>query len=135
MFYLFDNGGTGDPSRVFPVYVGTSNVFRITSDANGQTIDLGLVNPDLTGGTATPANSPMECPGVMAGGENRASPPFLFRTGGNPFTQALYIPPVLTPASMTSTTDSYDLAIREADVEVIPGKLTRITGLHGLTPR
>ena len=67
MFYLLDNGVTGNPPRVFPFYVGTTNVFRFTSDANGQTIDLGLVNPDLTGGTATPANNPMECPGVMAG--------------------------------------------------------------------
>jgi len=134
MFYLLDNGGTGNTSRVFPVYAGTTNVFRITFDANGQTVNLGLVNPDLPGGTATPANSPMECPGVMAGGENRSIPPFLFGAGGTPFTQALYIPPVLTPASMTSTTDSYDLAIREADVEIIPGKLTRIMGFNGLTP-
>jgi len=134
MFYLLDNGVTGNPSRVFPVYMGMTNVFRIASDANGQTIDLGLVNPDLTGGTATPANSPLECPGVMAGGENRSIPPFLFGAGGTPFTQALYIPPVLTPISTTSTTDSYDLAIREADVEIIPGKLTRIMGFNGLTP-
>ncbi len=133
MFYLLDNGGTGNTSRVFPVYAGTTNVFRITSDANGQTVNLGLVNPDLPGGMATPGTSPMECPGVMAGGENRSIPPFLFG-GGTPFTQALYIPPVLTPASMTSTTDSYDLAIREADVEIIPGKLTRIMGFNGLTP-
>jgi len=134
MFYLLDDGVTGNPSRVFPVYMGMTNVFRITSDANGQTIDLGLVNPDLTGGTATPANNLMACPGVMAGGENRSIPPFLFGAGGTPFTQALYLPPVLTPASMTSTTDSYDLAIREADVEIIPGKLTRIMGFNGLTP-
>ena len=85
MFYLLDNGVTGNPSRVFPVYMGMTNVFRITSDANGQTIDLGLVNPDLTGGMAIPANNPMECPGVMAGGENRSIPPFLFGPGGTPF--------------------------------------------------
>ena len=134
MFYLLDDGVMGNPSRVFPVYMGMTNVFRITSDANGQTIDLGLVNPDLTGGMATPANNLMACPGVMAWGENRSIPPFLFGAGGTPFHQALYIPPVLTPASMTSTTDSYDLAIREADVEIIPGKLTRIMGFNGLTP-
>lgn len=75
MFYLLDNGVTGNPSRVLPVYVGPTNVFRITTDANGQTIDLGLVNPDLTGGTATPANDLLECPGVIAGGENRSIPP------------------------------------------------------------
>ena len=134
MFYLLGNGVTGNPSRVFPVYVGTTNVFRITSDANGQTIDLGMVNPDLTGGTATPANNPMECPGVMAGGENRSIPPFLFGAGGIPFTQSLYIPPVLTPTLMTSTTDYYDLVLREADVEIIPGMLTRIMGFDGLSP-
>ena len=134
MFYLLDNGVTGNPSAVFPVYVGTTNVFQLTGDANGQTIDLGLVNPDLTRGTATPANNLLACPGVMAWGENRSIPPFLVDPGGVPFAQALYIPPVLTPASMTSTTDSYDLAIREADVEIIPGKLTRIMGFNGLTP-
>lgn len=134
MFYLLDNGVMGNSPRVFPVYVGTTNVFRITFDANGQTIDLGLVNPDLTGGMATPANNLLECPGVMAWGENRSIPPFLIGAGDNLFTQALYIPPVLTPASMTGTTDSYDLAIREADVEIIPGKLTRIMGFNGLTP-
>ena len=134
MFYLLDNGVTGNPTRVFPVYVGTTNVFRITSDANGQTIDLGLVNPDLTGGMAFPAISPMECPGVMSGGENRSIPPFLFGAGGTLFPQALYIPPVLTPASATGTAAFYDLALREADVEIIPGKSTRITGFNGLTP-
>ena len=133
-FYLMENEGAGNDGRIFPVYVGTTNVFRITIDANGQTINFGLVNPDLTGGTATPANNPMECPGVMAGGENQSIPPFLFGAGGNPFTRALYIPSVLTPTSRTSTTDSYDLALREADVEIIPGKLTRIMGFNGLTP-
>jgi len=133
-FYLMENEGAGNDGRIFPVYVGTTNVFRITIDANGQTINLGLVNPNLSGGTATPANNPMECPGVMAGGENRSIPPFLFGAGDNPFTQTLNIPPVLNPTSRTSTTDSYDLALREADVEIIPGKLTRIMGFNGLTP-
>ena len=30
MFYLLDNGVTGNPPRVFPVYAGTTNVFRVT---------------------------------------------------------------------------------------------------------
>ena len=134
MFYLLDNVVAGNAAGVFPVYVGTTNVFQITSGADGQTIDLGFVNPDRTRSTASPANSPMGCPGVMAGGENQAIPPFLFGAGGKPFTQALYIPPVLTTTSMTSTTDYYDLSLREADVEIIPGKLTRILGFNGLTP-
>lgn len=134
MFYLLDNVAAGNAARVFPVYVGTTNVFEITTDADGQTIDLGFVNPDLTRGKATPANAPMECPGVMARGENRSIPPFLFDAGGTPFTQALYIPPVLTPASTTASTDYYDLSLREADVEIIPGMLTRIMGFNGLTP-
>jgi hypothetical protein len=83
MFYLLDNGVAGNPSSVFPVCVGTTNVFRITIDANGQTIDFGLVNPDLTGSTATCANNLMEFPGVMAGGENRSIPPILFGAGGH----------------------------------------------------
>ena len=134
MFYLLENVVPGIAPSVFPVYVGTTNVFQITSGADGQTIDLGLVNPDLTRGKATPANTPMGCPGVMAGGENPSIPPFLFGAGGKPFTQALNIPPVLNPTSTTSTTDFYDLALREADVEIIPGMLTRIMGFNGLTP-
>jgi len=31
MFYLLDNGVTGNPPRVFPVYAGTTNVFRSPS--------------------------------------------------------------------------------------------------------
>jgi len=134
MFYLLDNVVAGNAAMVFPVYVGTTNVFQITSGADGQIINLGLVNPDLTRGKATPSNTPMECPGVMAGGENQSIPPFLFGAGENPFTQALNIPPVLNPTSTTSTTDFFDLDLREADVEIIPGKLTRITGFNGLTP-
>jgi hypothetical protein len=134
MFFLMDNVAAGNAAVVFPVYVGTTNVFQITSGADGQTIDLGLVNPDFTRGKAAPANTPMGCPGVLAGGENLSIPLFLFGAGGKPFTQALNIPPVLNPTSTTSTTDFYDLALREADVEIIPGMLTRIMGFNGLTP-
>jgi len=134
MFFLMDNVAAGNAAVVFPVYVGITNVFQITSGADGQTINLGLVTPDLTRGTAAPANTPMGCPGVMAGGENRSTPPFLFGAGGTPFTQALNIPPVLHPTTVTDTTDYYDLAIREADVEIIPGMFTRIMGFNDLTP-
>ena len=40
----------------------------------------------------------------------------------------------MIPTSTTGTTDYYDLALREADVEIVPGKLTRIMGFNGLTP-
>ncbi|MCL5884648.1 MAG: multicopper oxidase domain-containing protein [Deltaproteobacteria bacterium] len=133
-FYLVENEGAGNTGRIYPVYMGSTNVFRMTSAANNQILDFGMVAPDFDKGTAFPANDPMRYSGMVAGGENRSIPPFLFGAGGNPFTQALYIPPVLTPTSMTSTTDSYDLALREADVEIIPGMLTRIMGFNGLTP-
>lgn len=76
-FYLMENEGAGNAGRIYPVYMGSTNVFEMTSAANGRTIDLGMVRPDFTKGTAFPANSPMTYSGVMAGGENRSIPPSL----------------------------------------------------------
>jgi hypothetical protein len=76
-FYLMENEGAGNAGRIYPVYMGSTNVFRMTTAANGQTIDFGMIRPDFTKGNAYPANSPMGYPGVTAGGENRSIPPSL----------------------------------------------------------
>ncbi len=76
-FYLMENGGAGNAGRIYPVYMGSTNVFRMTSDANHQIIDFGMVTPDFAKGTAVPANDPMGYSGMMAGGENPSIPPFL----------------------------------------------------------
>ncbi|MBP2678928.1 MAG: hypothetical protein H6Q82_1993, partial [Deltaproteobacteria bacterium] len=52
-FYVMENEGTGN-SRVYPMFMGTSNVFELDNTANGQIISLGLVNPDMSTGNATP---------------------------------------------------------------------------------
>ena len=56
-FYVMENEGTGN-SRVYPMYMGTNNVFELDNTANGQIISLGMVNPDMGTGKATPANTP-----------------------------------------------------------------------------
>jgi hypothetical protein len=76
-FFLMENEGAGNTGRIYPVYMGSTNVFRMTSDADNLHIDLGMVRPDFSDGNAHPANSPMGYPGVMAAGENRSIPPFL----------------------------------------------------------
>ncbi len=76
-FYLMENEGAGNAGRIYPVYMGSTNVFRMTSAANHVLIDLGMVRPDFATGNAFPANNPMGYPGMMAGGENRSIPHFL----------------------------------------------------------
>ncbi len=76
-FYLMENEGAGNTGRIYPVYMGSTNIFRMTSAANNMIIDFGMVRPDFTKGNAFPANNPMGYPGMMAGGENRSIPPFL----------------------------------------------------------
>ncbi len=76
-FYLVENEGAGNAGRIYPVYMGSTNVFRMTSEADHQIIDFGMVTPDFDNGTAVPANDPMVYSGMMAGGENRSIPPFL----------------------------------------------------------
>ena len=69
-FYVMENENTGN-SRVYPMYMGTSNVFELDNTANGQMISLGMVNPDMGTGKATPANTP---PLMMDRGANPAVP-------------------------------------------------------------
>ena len=64
-FYVMENEGTGY-SRVYPMYMGTNNVFGLDSSADGQVISLGMVRPDLGTGKSTPANSPALMMGLGA---------------------------------------------------------------------
>jgi len=69
-FYVMENEGTGN-SRIYPMYIGSSNVFGIDSSADGQTISLGMIAPNLATGHSNPANTP----GLMMGrGANGAVP-------------------------------------------------------------
>jgi hypothetical protein len=70
-FYVMENEGTGS-SRVYPMYMGTNNVFELDNTADGQIISLGMINPDMGTGRATPANTP---PLMMDRGENAMVPP------------------------------------------------------------
>jgi hypothetical protein len=56
-FYVMENEGTGN-SRVYPIFMGTNNVFELDNTANGQIISFGMINPDMGTGKATPANTP-----------------------------------------------------------------------------
>jgi len=70
-FYVMENEGTGN-SRVYPMYMGTNNVFELDNTANGQVISLGMINPDMGTGKSTPANSPVL---MMGRGVNTVIPP------------------------------------------------------------
>jgi hypothetical protein len=72
-FYVMENEGTGS-SRVYPMYMGTNNVFELDNTANGQRISLGMINPDMGTGKATPANTPAL---MMGWGANAMVPPSL----------------------------------------------------------
>jgi hypothetical protein len=70
-FYVMENEGTGS-SRVYPMYMGTNNVFELDNTANGQIISFGMINPDMGTGRATPANIPTL---MMGQGVNNMIPP------------------------------------------------------------
>jgi hypothetical protein len=72
-FYVMENEGTSN-SRVYPMYMGTNNVFELDNTANGQMISLGMINPDMGTGKATPANTPSL---MMGRGVNATAPPSL----------------------------------------------------------
>src|SRR5215467_14671803 len=50
------------------------------------------------------------------------------------FQLPLKIPPVLEPAARTETQDEYDIVQREAELEILPGHITRIWGYQGCFP-
>jgi len=75
-FYVMENEGTGN-SRVYPMFIGANNVFELDNAAGGQTISLGMVNPDLGTGKAVPTNTPAL---MMGRGANGAIPTSLAGT-------------------------------------------------------
>ena len=72
-FYVMENEGTAN-SRVYPMYMGTNNVFELDNTANGRMISLGMIHPDMGTGKATPANTPSL---MMGRGANAMIPPSL----------------------------------------------------------
>lgn len=72
-FYLMENESAGSGARVYPYYVGSTNVFEMDNTA-GPTIDLGTIAPDLATGNAASTNNPMLGPGVMGRGANGMMP-------------------------------------------------------------
>jgi len=70
-FYVMENDGTSN-TRVYPMFMGTNNVFTLDHTANGQIISFGMINPDLSTGRATPANNPTW---MMGQGVNNMIPP------------------------------------------------------------
>ena len=75
-FYVMENEGTGN-SRLYPMYMGTNNVFELDNTADGQVISLGMVSPEMGTGKAIPANTP---PLMMGRGANPLVPPSLAGT-------------------------------------------------------
>jgi len=76
-FYVMENEGTAS-SRVYPMYMGSNNVFALDNNADGMILSLGMVSPDLVTGKATPVNHP----GLMMGqGANAMVPPSLAGVG------------------------------------------------------
>ena len=50
------------------------------------------------------------------------------------FQSPLRVPPILQPVRADSRTDYYEMSLREAQVNILPGKLTTIWGYDGLFP-
>jgi hypothetical protein len=75
-FYVMENEGTGN-SRVYPMFMGTNNVFELDNTADGQVISLGMVSPVIGTGKATPANTPAL---MMSRGANAMVPASLAGT-------------------------------------------------------
>ena len=69
-FYVMENEGTGN-SRVYPMFMGSNNVFELDNTADGQVISLGMVNSDMGTGKATPVNTPAL---MMSRGANITAP-------------------------------------------------------------
>lgn len=51
-----------------------------------------------------------------------------------PFARALSIPPRLTPTRTVAGVDHYDVFMREADLQILPGRKTRVFTYNGFLP-
>jgi hypothetical protein len=72
-FYVMENDGTSN-TRIYPMFMGAHNVFELDNTADGRIISLGMINPDMGTGKATPANTPTL---MMGRGANAMVPPAL----------------------------------------------------------
>jgi hypothetical protein len=72
-FYVMENDGTSN-TRIYPIFMGVHNVFELDNTADGHIISLGMINPDMGTGKATPANTPTL---MMGWGANGSVPPSL----------------------------------------------------------
>ncbi|MGB6596643.1 MAG: multicopper oxidase domain-containing protein [Candidatus Acidiferrum sp.] len=50
------------------------------------------------------------------------------------FFRLLQVPPVLSPVRTDAKTDFYEITQKEMDIELLPGKLTRVWGYEGMFP-
>jgi spore coat protein A len=75
---------------------------------------------------------------ILESGCLRARPePRLLKSGvptPKPFEAALPIIPVLKPARVDSTTDFYEMTVRPAKAQIVPGVITEIWGYDGIFP-
>jgi len=71
-FYVMENNESTLNSRVYPMYMGTNNVFELDNTADGKTISLGMINPDIGTGKAIPTNPSTL---MMGQGVNNMIPP------------------------------------------------------------
>ncbi|MBA9005500.1 multicopper oxidase domain-containing protein [Thermomonospora cellulosilytica] len=51
-----------------------------------------------------------------------------------PFTVPLAVPPVLRPVARSSSTDYYEITMRHAEAEILPGVRTQVMAYNGLFP-
>lgn len=95
-----------------------------------------LLRLGLLGGAATAL--PLQRIVALASSHTPGSNAFGGVSPGSPvvpaFQAVLPIPPVLQPTSVDATTDYYDLTMRPASVQILPGLQTTIWGYNGLYP-
>lgn len=86
-----------------------------------------LIKYGTAGGAAAlvPVAAPMV--GATGHGKGKVVPPA-------PFTVPLTVPPVLRPTARSSTTDYYEITMRHAEAEILPGVRTRVMAYNGLFP-
>ncbi|MBW6503978.1 hypothetical protein K0B90_06855 [bacterium] len=115
-FFVMENEGTAN-SRVYPMYIGTNNVFGLDNTANGQVISLGMVSPDLTTGRFAPANHPAL---MMGQGATSMIPPSL---AGSAFSMD----------NVIGTTWSYNTMMTSGEMGWAHGTMEFVSGIAGIT--
>ena len=91
-----------------------------------------LAVPSVLGRVGLSGSSALSTSEMIGGtfvGDYRGTTPNVPR-----FTVPLPTPPVLGPTSSSADTDTYRVTLRQANVEILPGKSTAIWGYNGITP-